>query len=174
MEEKTVWSGSSSQLINFGIYLLCGLLLTAALAALLLLWPKLEPLGALALAPAFVILLLPPAYALYRWIAVRCLRYEVTSERILITTGILSKRSNALELYRVKDYTLEAPFLYRLFGLGHIRIQTSDRSNPELLLRAVPRARKLMDDIRTSVEARRDLKRVREVDFDQAGDLVDN
>jgi len=74
----------------------------------------------------------------------------------------------------VKDYTLEAPFFYRLFGLGNVKILTSDRSNPEIVLKAVPGARKLMDDIRTHVELRRDQKRVREVDFDQAGDIVDN
>jgi uncharacterized membrane protein YdbT with pleckstrin-like domain len=101
---------------------------------------------------------------------VRCLRYEITSERIRVSSGILSKRTTALELYRVKDYTLEAPFLYRLFRLGHIRLQTSDRSNPEMLLRAIPGARKLMDVIRLNVEKRRDLKRVREVDFDEAND----
>lgn len=171
MEEKPVWSGSSSQWINFGVYSFCLLLFAAAAAALVLLWPKIEPLGPVALAIAFAVALAPLAYALYRWIDVRCLRYEVTSERIRITSGILSKRSNALELYRVKDYTLEAPFLYRLFGLGHIRLQTSDRSNPELLLRAVPRARKLMDEVRIHVEARRDQKRVREVDFDEANGI---
>jgi hypothetical protein len=31
-----------------------------------------------------------------------------------------------------------------------------------------------MDDIRTHVEMRRDLKRVREVDFDQVSDIAEN
>ncbi len=170
MEEKPVWSGSSSQLINFGVYLSCFLVFAAAALAVVLLWPKLEPLGPVALGAAFAAALAPLAYALYRWIDVRCLRYEITSERIRVTSGILSKRTNALELYRVKDYTLEAPFLYRLFKLGHIRLQTSDRSNPEMLLRAIPGARKLSDEIRLHVEKRRDQKRVREVDFDEVND----
>ena len=170
MEEKAVWSGSSSQLINFGVYFVSFLIFAAAAAALLLLWPKLEPLGPVALGAAFAVALAPLAYAFYRWLDVRCLRYEITSERIRVSSGILSKRTNALELYRVKDYTLEAPFLYRLFRLGNIRLQTSDRSNPEMLLRAIPGARKLADEIRLHVEKRRDLKRVREVDFDEAND----
>jgi uncharacterized membrane protein YdbT with pleckstrin-like domain len=170
MEEDTLWSGSSSQLINFAVYLSCFLVFAAAAAALVLLWPKLEPLGPIALGAAFAVALAPLAYALYRWLDVRCLRYEITSERIRVSSGILSKRTTALELYRVKDYTLEAPFLYRLFRLGHIRLQTSDRSNPEMLLRAIPNARKLTDVIRLHVEKRRDQKRVREVDFDEAND----
>ncbi len=174
MEEKSIWSGSSSQIINLGVFILCALAFAALLAALLVFWPKLEPLGAAALAPAFILLLVPPAFALFKVILVKSLRYEITSERIKITSGILAKRSSALELYRVKDYTLESPFFYRLFGLGNVNILTSDRSNPEIVLKAVPGARKLMDDIRTHVELRRDQKRVREVDFDQAGDIVEN
>ncbi|MCU0235941.1 MAG: PH domain-containing protein [Acidobacteria bacterium] len=174
MEEKSIWSGNSSQIVNLGAFVLSGLAFSALLAALVVLWEKLRPLGPAALAPAFVILLVPPAYALIKIILVKSLRYEVTSERIKITSGILSKKCSALELYRVKDYTLEAPFFFRLFRLGNVNILTSDRSNPEIVLRAVPRARKLMDDIRTHVELRRDQKRVREVDFDQAGDIVEN
>lgn len=173
MEEKQVWSGSSSQIVNLGVFILCGLAFAALLAALIILWPKLENLGTAALAPAFVILLSPLAYALIKAILIRSVRYDVTSERIKITSGILSKKGTALELYRVKDYTLEAPFLYRLFGLGNVNLQTSDRSNPQIVLKAVPHAKKLMDDIRTHVELRRDQKRVREVDFDQVGDIAD-
>jgi uncharacterized membrane protein YdbT with pleckstrin-like domain len=162
MEEKPVWSGSSSQVVNLGIFILCGLAFAALLAALIVLWPKLENLGTAAL-----------AYALIKVIIIRSVRYDITSERIKITSGILSKKGTALELYRVKDYTLEAPFLYRLFGLGNVNLQTSDHSNPQIVLKAVPHAKKLMDDIRTHVELRRDQKRVREVDFDQVGDIAD-
>jgi len=174
MEEKTVWSGTSSQIINFWVFVICGLAFAVLLAALILLWPKLEPVGPAALAAAFIVLLLPLAYALFKAILIKAVRYEITSERIKITSGILSKKSSAMELYRVKDYTMAAPFFYRLFHLGNIHILTSDRSTPQITLPAVPNARGLMDDIRTHVELRRDQKRVREVDFDQAGDIVEN
>jgi uncharacterized membrane protein YdbT with pleckstrin-like domain len=174
MEEKTVWSGTSSQIINFGVFVLCGLAFAVLLAALVLLWPRLEPLGPAALVAAFIILLLPPAYALFKAVLVKSVRYEITSERIKISSGIFSKKNSAMELYRVKDYTMEAPFFYRLFHLGNINILTSDRSTPQITLPAVPRAAKLMDDIRVHVEMRRDQKRVREVDFDQADEIVEN
>jgi len=174
MEEKTVWSGTSSQIINFGVFVICGLAFAVLLAALILLWPKLEPLGPAALIPAFVILLSPLFYALFKAILIKAVRYEITSERIKISSGIFSKKNSAMELYRVKDYTMEAPFFYRLFGLGNINILTSDRSTPQITLPAVPSAKRLMDDIRTHVELRRDQKRVREVDFDQADEIVEN
>ena len=174
MEEKTVWSGTSSQLINFGVFVLCGLAFAVLLAALIMLWPQLEPLGAAALVPAFVILLAPLFYALFRAVLIMVVRYEITSERIKISTGIFSKKNSAMELYRVKDYTMEAPFFYRLFRLGNIHILTSDRSTPQITLPAVPNPKKLMDDIRTHVELRRDQKRVREVDFDQADEIIES
>lgn len=172
MEEKTVWSGTSSQIINLGVYILCGLASATLLVALILLWPKLQPMGTVPQALAFLVLLVPLGYALYRGILVKAVRYEITSERIKVNSGIFSKKTSAMELYRVKDYTMEAPFFYRLFHLGNIFITTSDRTTPLLTLKAIPHAQKLMDDIRTHVELRRDVKRVREVDFDQVADIA--
>jgi uncharacterized membrane protein YdbT with pleckstrin-like domain len=172
MEEKSVWSGSSSQIINFWLYFLCGLAFAALLVVLILVWPKLQPLGLAAQVPAFLVLLSPLVYALERAILIKSIRYEITSERIKVNSGIFSRKSNAMELYRVKDYTLVAPFFYRLFHLGNIYITTSDHSTPQITLKAIPHAQKLMDDIRTYVEMRRDLKGVREVDFDQVADTA--
>jgi uncharacterized membrane protein YdbT with pleckstrin-like domain len=174
MEEKTVWSGTSSQIINLGVYILCGLAFAVLLAALILLWPKLQPLGPAALVPAFLVLLSPLGYALVKVIIIKSVRYEVTSERIKVSSGIFSKKTSAMELYRVKDYTMVAPFIYRLFHLGNINLLTSDHTTPELTLKAIRNAQKLMDDIRAHVELRRDQKRVREVDFDQVGDIAGN
>jgi len=167
MEEKTVWSGTSSQIINFWVYVLCGLVFAMLLTALIMLWPKLQPMGPAAQVLAFLVLLSPLVYALYKVILIKAVRYEITSERIKVNSGIFSKTTNAMELYRVKDYTMEAPFFYRLFHLGNIYITTSDHTTPLITLKAIPNAQKLMDDIRTHVELRRDLKGVREVDFDQ-------
>jgi uncharacterized membrane protein YdbT with pleckstrin-like domain len=170
MEEKTVWSGTSSQMLNFGVFLLCGFVFLLLLVLLINFWNPLAEMGTMALAPAFVILLSPLAYAAAKVLLIKAVKYEISTERIKITTGIFSKRTNALELYRVKDYSLKEPFFYRLFRLGNIHIVTSDQSTPVLELRAIPQARTLMDELRKHVELRRDLKRVREVDFDPVGD----
>jgi uncharacterized membrane protein YdbT with pleckstrin-like domain len=170
MEEKTVWSGTSSQMLNLGVFLLCGFIFALLLALLIMFWTPLLKMGMLALVPAFIILLSPLAYALARVLLVKAVKYEISSERIKITNGIFSKQTNALELYRVKDYTLNEPFFYRMFHLGNIVILTSDHSTPQIVMRAIPGARQLMDEIRKYVELRRDLKNVREVDFDPVGD----
>jgi uncharacterized membrane protein YdbT with pleckstrin-like domain len=173
MEEKTVWSGTSSQMLNLGVFLLCGFVFALLLVLLIKFWKELSGMGTIAWVPAFVILFSPLAYALVRVILIKAVKYEISSERIKVTTGIFSKQTNALELYRVKDYTLKEPFFYRWFHLGNIMILTSDHSTPQLVMRAIPGARQLMDELRKHVEIRRDLKRVREVDFDPVGDPGD-
>ena len=174
MEEKKVWSGTSSQIINLGVYILCGLAFAVLLAAMIRFWPELQRLGSAAQVPAFLVVLSPLGYALFKVILIKSLRYEITSERIMVNSGVFSKKTSTMELYRVKDYSLEAPFFYRLFHLGNIHITTSDKTTPQLTLKAIHNAKKLLDDIRIHVEQRRDLKRVREVDFDQVGDIDGN
>jgi uncharacterized membrane protein YdbT with pleckstrin-like domain len=173
MEEKTVWSGTSSQMLNSGVFLFCGFVFVLLLALLIKFWNQLAEMGTLALAPALITLLAPLVYALARVLIIKAVKYEISSERIKITTGIFSKQTNAMELYRVKDYTLNEPFFYRLFHLGTITILTSDHSTPQIVMKAISGARQLMDELRKYVELRRDLKKVREVDFDPAGDSGD-
>lgn len=174
MEEKKIWSGTSSQLLNFGVFLLGGFVFALLLVLLIKFWSDLEKMGTMALATAFVILLSPLAYMLAKVLLIKSVKYEISSERIRITTGIFSKQTNAMELYRVKDYTLKEPFFYRLFHLGTITILTSDHSTPQIIMKAIPSARQLMDELRKHVELRRDLKKVREVDFDSVGDSGDH
>ena len=95
-QETIIWRGTPSQWTNFGTYLLCLVLATGVVAAYILVTPP-QPLILLGLA-------LPIIWALSRWIATSCNRYEVTSERVKITTGLFSRRSSEIELYLVRDY----------------------------------------------------------------------
>ncbi len=157
-EEIAVWRGSPSQWTNFGTYLMC-LLLAAGVIAAYFLMPERQPLVLVGLA-------LPVLWGMGRWIATRFQVYEVTSERIKITTGLLSKSTTELELYRVRDYSLIEPFWLRLVGCGNIVLATSDRTNPQIVLRAVPHAPKLKDQIRTHTERMRQARGVRDLEID--------
>jgi uncharacterized membrane protein YdbT with pleckstrin-like domain len=105
---------------------------------------------------------------LIRYMLTRSTVYELTSQRLRKTSGILHKKLDELELYRVKDSTLEQPLLLRLFGLGNINVVSSDATMPLVLINAVPGAYDMREKLRVAVEAERDRKRVREVDY--AGD----
>jgi uncharacterized membrane protein YdbT with pleckstrin-like domain len=91
--------------------------------------------------------------------------YELTEERFREKTGILSQKIEELELYRVRDYTVEKPFIMRLFGLGNLILVTSDKTNPKIYLYAIRNVESVRDVFRKNVEATRKQTGTKEVDF---------
>ncbi len=160
--EQTLHEGNPSQLTNLRTYLLCALVVGALAAAAFFVQAQ-SPPAALALAGATV---LPLLFALLRWVQTRCERYVLTNQRLLISRGLLSRSTEEVELYRVKDYSLVEPLAYRIFGLGNIRITTTDDSNAVVLIRAIRHAAGFRDLLRTHVELRRTAKRVRISEFE--------
>jgi uncharacterized membrane protein YdbT with pleckstrin-like domain len=164
-EETLVWRGTPSQWTNFGTYFFCLLLAAGVVTAYYLVPPASQtPLILAGLA-------VPALWALGRWIGTRCHRYEVTSERVKITTGLLSRRTNEIELYRVRDYSVIEPFWLRLVGSGDVVLVTADRTTPHFSLHAVPRANWLKDQIRTHTERMRQRRGVRDLEIDPQTDL---
>ena len=159
-QETLVWRGTPSQWTNFGVYFFC-LILAAGVVAAYLFIPQTpqQPLILLGL-------IVPFLWAVSRWIATRCQRYEITSERVKITTGLLSRRSSEIELYRVRDYTIVEPFWLRLVGCGDVVLVTADSSTPSFVLHAVPHATTLKDQIRTHTERMRQRRGVRSLEVD--------
>ena len=132
-EERQIWSGSPSQWENIGVFFV---------------------------ALSFVWLGLPLIWAVWRYLVTRCTRYEVTTERVTFEQGVLSKRMDELELYRVKDTTFDQPFLLRLVGLSNVVVRSTDSSHPVLVIRAVRDGRTLRENLRGAVEKIRQQKRV--------------
>ncbi|HEY7904503.1 MAG TPA: PH domain-containing protein [Casimicrobiaceae bacterium] len=152
--ETVVWEGGPSQLTNFGTYLACTLVAAATVVA-----------GMLIAREAFWVLIIPILVALWCYLELRYFRYTVTTERVGLTRGVLTKRTDSIELYRVKDTTLIEPFFLRMFGLADVVLSSSDRTTPLLVLHAVPDGLHLREEIRANVERLRVQKAVREVDF---------
>lgn len=138
-QEVSVWQGTPSQVVNLGNFILYGL---------------------------FFWLVFPLFIILWKWLEVKNIKYELSSERLKTRSGVLNKTVNELELYRVKDYRLDRPLLLRLFSVGNLILETSDKSSPLVVIQAVPDGEELLGKIRHHVEIRRDQKRVREVDFE--------
>ena len=110
------------------------------------------------------ILIIPIPFAFVKWLQTRFQHYELTTERLRYSHGVLNRQTEELELYRVKDSTLVQPFFLRLFSLGNIVLDTSDRTTPQFTLYAIADPQAVREKIRDSVEAQRKEKRVREID----------
>ena len=154
-EETEVWSGRSSQATNLGAFALAAVVSVAILAAG---WWFAQPV-------ALVGLVLPVGYSLFVFLRVRARLYTLTTERLKVTDGILNKRTDSLELYRVKDLIMLQPLALRLMRLGNVVLTTSDQTTPLLVLRAVHEPTRVNDLVRLHVERQRDRKRVTEVDL---------
>ena len=157
MSEEILWKGSSSQWLNLGSIAAC-LVLSGAIVT-----------GGIFFPPLFAALVLPLAYLLWRFLLVRTRVYELTSERVRVTSGVINQNIDEIELYRVKDTQTFRTWWMRLTGLATIQMETSDRSMPQLIIPAVKGGTELRELLRTHVEAVRDRKRVREMDYDQVG-----
>lgn len=160
-EENSLWKGSSSQWLNFGPFLLAILIILG-----LSFWGLFFP-------PAFFGLILPLAYMLWRYLVVRTQVFEITSERLRITRGVVNQTIDEIELYRIKDTQMIRPWWMRLTGLGSISMETSDRTLPTFVIPAVAGGFEVRELLRKQVESQRDRKRVRELDFDDAVDASD-
>ena len=112
------------------------------------------------------ILVIPIPWAVWRYLKVHCRVYQVTTERLLITSGVFNKASESLELYRVRDLRIQQPFLLRLVGLENIQLVTTDSSTPELLLDCIPKSAGVGEHLRKHIETCREAKRVRYVDLE--------
>lgn len=162
VSEEILWKGSPSQVLNLGKYLLAAALAVGiVIAGLVMTMP-----------PVWAALILPLGWMLWIFVETRSIRHELTTERIRLQTGVFNRKLDDVELYRVKDSSMERPFWYRLFGLSTLIIETSDRSQPQIEIKAVSGGDELREKLRKQVEFWRDRKRVREIDFDE-GSIVD-
>jgi len=164
--EETVWRGSVSQWKNFAFFVLQVLLAAAIVIIFIIIQRQSSPeIGNFA--PYILILLAVPIFiAGKRYLQTKCKVYELTSERLKTTEGVFSKVTDTLELYRVKDIETRQPFLYRLYGIENIQLNTSDTSSPFVFIEAIPHHVSLADRIRNQVETIRQQKGVREIDVE--------
>lgn len=114
--------------------------------------------------PLFIVIF-PLMFIFWNFLTIKTTVYHLTNERLKSSYGVFNKTLEELELYRVKDYKIEKPFFLRIFSLGNIILDTSDKSNPIVILKAIPDPEELLDSIRKSVEERRRLKSIREIDI---------
>jgi uncharacterized membrane protein YdbT with pleckstrin-like domain len=155
-EETTLWKGSPSQWLNIGPFT-AALLLAVGIGIASMFFP-----------PAIVGLLLPLGYMVWKYLVVRTQVFELTSERLRITSGVINQHVDEIELYRVKDTLMVRTWWMRLTGLASIQLETSDRSMPQLIIPAIHGGSDMRELLRKQVEAQRDKKRVREMDFDES------
>ena len=171
--EQTVWQGRPSALLDLPFYLL--LLVGAIIASLGLLFLLPAPgtasvSGRSPTADVFkwiiaAVWVVCVGLGLARWVTRRATQYVLTSERLRITTGVLSTVTEDMELRRIRDSAVSRPFSLRIVGLGDVRISSADPSTPRTTLQAIRDPDRVQDMLRRLVEQRVRQQGVREIDI---------
>jgi uncharacterized membrane protein YdbT with pleckstrin-like domain len=148
-EEKIICEASPSQLLNLKAFTYS--LIAAAVIITATILAKMNLL--------LLLLLLPVVYALWKWLEIRSMKLKITDQRIILREGVLNKKTNETELYRVRDSSIEEPFFYRMFGCGNIILYTTDEADATLRLTAYKKPHWVKDQVRNYSEICRQKKR---------------
>jgi membrane protein YdbS with pleckstrin-like domain len=87
-------------------------------------------------------------FLLIRIFRLKMTYYEVTPERIEWGRGILDRRVDNLDMFRVIDLKLRRSLLDCIFGIGTVGLMTTDKSDPKFVFEKVRRPRQLYDIIK--------------------------
>jgi uncharacterized membrane protein YdbT with pleckstrin-like domain len=91
------------------------------------------------------------AYFGVRWLDWRMSTYNITTDRVEYECGILFKKVRNLDIWRIVDINYDQSFVQRLFGLGVLKIISTDESDKELTVGPIPRARSVYEALKQAV-----------------------
>jgi membrane protein YdbS with pleckstrin-like domain len=91
---------------------------------------------------------------LFKALKLKMIYYEVTADRIEWSRGILDRRVDNIDMFRVIDLKMRRSLLDCIFGIGTVVLTTTDKSDPEFVFEKVRYCRDLYDAIKkASLEA---------------------
>jgi hypothetical protein len=88
---------------------------------------------------------------------------KVTSQRVVHTEGLISKKLEEVEFYRVKDTNFQQSTFQRILGVGTITLFSDDATAPELTF-AITGPRDIREKIRDFVIVERKKRRTLQMD----------
>jgi len=159
VERKMIYEGSPSWKTYLGQYAL----IIAATAAVLVLVPMVRGPGRSmkeelleAVVPIGAAALLVLMLAWFR----KSVRFRVSTTSIEFERGVLSKRIDVLQLWRIKDVVYKQNLVDRILRIAHVEIIAQDAANPDLEIVGMPASRQLFEQLRDSIEIQRQAKNV--------------
>jgi membrane protein YdbS with pleckstrin-like domain len=90
-------------------------------------------------------------------------KFKITRRRVETEKGIIAKKVDSLELWRVLDVQYEQSLIDRIFGIAKIKLIGTDQSDPVLTLHGIPEHRKLFEILRDAVQDARHTNRPMEL-----------
>lgn len=83
--------------------------------------------------------------------------YKITDQRIIITEGILSRKENEVELFRVRDLSVKQGIMQKMFNVGDITVRSAEVSQSTLFIKGIENAYEIREQLRNSMlQSRKD------------------
>lgn len=94
------------------------------------------------------------------WLSVRFNKYKVTTERLITTRGIIFRKMEEVELFRIKDVNVSQSVLGRILNYGTVRIEATDTTTPTLKIKGIDRPIEIKEQLRSLYRKSRKKERV--------------
>jgi uncharacterized membrane protein YdbT with pleckstrin-like domain len=106
--------------------------------------------------------------AIYFWLRSLGTHYRITSQRVIVETGMFGKRVDQLDLYRIVDFVVERSFGQRIMGTGTITIDSMDKTTPVTRIEGIrANVMGLYERLRASAEQEKQRRAVRPLDIER-------
>ena len=88
-------------------------------------------------------------------------KYMLTEDRLFVEKGLLTSTLDEENLYRVRDISVTRTLGQRLFGLGTVKVFSTDASNGETVLESIKNPIEVKEEIVRLVEEARKKHNIR-------------
>jgi len=106
--------------------------------------------------------------AIYLWIRTLGKHYRITSQRVVVQSGVFGKRMDQIDLYRVVDFAVERSFGQRIMGTGTLVLEAMDKTTPELRIEGIRAdVNQLYERLRAAAEVEKQRRGVRIMDVER-------
>ena len=88
-------------------------------------------------------------------------RYALSHDRLFLSVGFFSVKDDDILLYRIRDISVKRTLWQRLFGVGTVTVQSSDKTHPTLELKNVKDPMRVKETLHDLVEEMKQKRRMR-------------
>lgn len=144
--ERTIFSGSPAMIYSVGQVVPFLVVLVLAAAAIYLL--EFENQTAYIAYAVLAAVVACGVILLRYYVRSRAIHYTITTQRIKLDRGWLSKVQESLELFRIDHFELRQPLSSRLLGQSFLHLYSSDAELENFSIYGVPNLASLADQLR--------------------------
>jgi membrane protein YdbS with pleckstrin-like domain len=144
--DEDLFEGRSSYAAMLGSFVLSALLTITAIT--IAAWPMKSAdseTQSIKTVIGITMLLLTAFWILCKMAILKSTFYRLTPDRLEYHRGILGRKVDNIDLFRIVDYKMERSILDRILGIGTIKLFSSDKTDPEFLIYKVKKPQNVFD-----------------------------